>query len=92
MSAPPSHWLKPPRAAQCCSTCSAWTPNKAKNPRAGTPRPGWCTALPPALIQVMIPGVGGPRPGVQGAWPTSNADGWCRQWEPMEDDDGTAAS
>lgn len=71
-----------PRAAQSCSNCDAFLANGAANPKSGEARQGWCRAMAPCLVQVMVPSINGPRPGTQGAWPTCNSDQWCRQWEP----------
>lgn len=72
---------------QSCSNCNAFLPNGQANPKSGEPRQGWCRSMPPALVQVMVPGINGPRPGTQGAWPTCNSDQWCRGWEPTEEGD-----
>lgn len=82
-----SQWNKPARAEQSCGTCNSYFGNPQANPKSGEPRQGWCRAMPPCLVQVMVQGVSGPRPGTQGAWPTCNSDQWCRAWEPAEDDD-----
>jgi len=91
---PPSQWNKPARSQQSCGNCNAYLPNKASNPRAGQPRQGWCRAAPPMLMQGMAPAPGsimsasGPQmvPVLQGMWPPTNEDAWCRAWE--SDDDG----
>jgi hypothetical protein len=73
----------------CCATCNAWLPNKQANPRAGVPRQGWCRAAPPGVVQVPVQGpLGQQQLGVQGVWPTSNADQWCRGYEAADDLDG----
>lgn len=76
-----SQFNKPPLADQSCRTCNAFFANPQLHPKSGEPHQGWCRAMPPGMIQVMVPGVHGPRPGTQGAWPTCNSDQWCRAWE-----------
>ena len=83
---PPSSWNKPPRSQQCCGNCSAFMPNLAQNPKAGNPRPGSCHAAPPGIMQVMGQSVlqAAPVPMMQGVWAPTDANLWCRQWEPVE--------
>ena len=66
----------------CCATCDAFRGNDAMNPKSGQVRQGWCCANPPTLIQVMVQtALHGPQPGMQGAWPPTDADKWCRAWK-----------
>lgn len=76
------------RKDQSCSTCNAYSPNLQHNPKTGQVRQGWCRANAPVVIQVVVQTVTGPQGGTQGVWPTTASDQWCRQWEPMEDEDG----
>lgn len=82
----------------CCGTCDAFVPNKAANPPSGRPREGSCCAESPRLVQGagIVPGSQltpqGPQmvPVLQGAWPPTAADRWCRQWnqkKESEDDE-----
>lgn len=94
-----SQWNKPPRAQQSCGTCNAWLPNPQANPKSGEPRQGWCRAMPPTLVQTTITAgsaldVGGPRtlPALQGVQPPQSSAGWCRAFEPIEDDDDRTES
>jgi hypothetical protein len=65
-----------------CATCDAFRANVAQNPKAGDSRQGWCCAEPPKLLQVSMPNVmtGQAQIGLQGAWPPTDADKWCRAW------------
>jgi hypothetical protein len=80
---------------QCCGTCDAFVPNKAATPGPGQAQLGHCAAGPPSLMQGMaaIPGSqlhpAGPQmmPVVQGAWPPTSSEKWCRAYQPGEDDE-----
>ena len=84
--------LGPTRSMQNCGNCNAFAPNKGANPPAGQPREGSCCADPPRLMQgqAVMPGSHlnprGPQmmPVIQGAWPPTAADRWCRKWELAE--------
>jgi hypothetical protein len=88
------NWPKPSRAKQSCATCNAFVPNRAA-PASGGAVQGSCVSGPPALMQGMapVPGSGlsanGPQmmPVVQGVWPPTAADRWCRMWEQEESND-----
>ncbi len=87
-----SQWNKPPRSEQRCGNCNAFLPNKGKPPPE-QPRQGACAAGRPSLMQGMgvVPGSQlspqGPQmmPVVQGAWPPTSEERWCREWEGTED-------
>jgi hypothetical protein len=82
-----------PRSQQSCRNCNAFRPNTKLNPKSGEPRQGWCVATPPAIMQIPVQGINGPQIGIQGTWPTTNADLWCRGFEELEDEsDGKPAS
>lgn len=83
-----------PRQHQTCANCSAFLPNRQANPKLGEARQGWCRAAPPSLVQGMA-NVSSPLsphapqvvPVIQGMWPPTNEQQWCRAWEIAEDDD-----
>lgn len=85
---------------QCCSNCNAFLANPQANPKHGEARQGWCRAMPPQLLptQVPVPGsqlsAGGPQfvPAMQGVVPPTKSDGWCRAWEPAEDEQNDRAA
>ena len=98
-----SPWPHMPRSRQRCGNCDAFVPNKGANPPAGQPRQGACVAAPPTMLQSMAPVPGshlhpsGPQmqPVIQGAWPPTDADRWCREWVIKENEyeqPGTQAS
>jgi hypothetical protein len=73
------------RAQQCCGNCDAFAVQKNYNPPSGQPRVGACVANPPMPVQVMMPpsiaNPSVPQSGVQGVWPPTVADKWCRHWQ-----------
>ncbi len=86
---------KPARSGQSCGTCDAFLRNKAMPSAAGQPQQGWCRAAPPAMIQTVVPkpggvlqGTGAPQmvPALQGVWPPTTSDGWCRAWGEIDDE------
>ena len=89
---PRSQWNKPRRSQQSCVNCNAWVPNAAANPQSGKPRQGWCRAAPPGIMQgVQMPGPLAkpgtpPIPTLNGVWPPTDSNMWCRQWEPEEEE------
>lgn len=93
----PSQWNKPPRAQQSCSNCNAFFANKQANPRSGEPRQGWCLAAPPVAMPGMaqaspLAAAGQPQMVMQGIWPPTMADRWCRAWETDDDGPNTAGT
>lgn len=76
-----SQWNKPKLQAQSCANCNAFLPNRQHNPKSGEARQGWCRAAPPGIVQVMVQGLQGPQAGLQGVWPPTNSDAWCRAFE-----------
>lgn len=79
-------------ARPCCGTCNAFKPNAQANPKSGEPRQGWCLASPPVAMPGMqaapalMPG-GQPTMVMQGVWPPTLADRWCRAWEAAVEDE-----
>jgi len=82
------------RSKQACGSCNAFVANKAATSAAGQAQIGHCAAGPPSLMRGMaaIPGSqlqpNAPqmKPVVQGAWPPTSAEKWCRQWDGDDDE------
>ena len=65
-----------------CGNCNAFNPNLQANPKAGEARQGWCVAKPPVCMQVQVSTLAGPQAGLQGVWPPTFANQWCREFSP----------